>query len=79
MTSYVKRFSLSPCVHLTLPSQMHSILYVHTVTMLFAQVIALFQLYDQGHIKSLDDPLSHYCLLFSIRDPFNTGDVVTLR
>lgn len=47
----------------------------------FTQVITLFQLLEQGKVKSLDDPLTDYCPAFSIMNPFNfkDKDVVTLR
>ena len=39
----------------------------------------MYQLYDRGHIKSLDDPLSHYCSKFSMKNPYDLENVVTLR
>ena len=39
----------------------------------------MFQLLDRGHIKSLDDPLTDYCPNFSIKNPYDLENVVTLR
>ena len=39
----------------------------------------MYQLYDRGHIKSLDDPLTDYCSQFSIKNPYDLENVVTLR
>ena len=39
----------------------------------------MYQLYDRGHIKSLDDPLTDYCPKFSMKNPYDLENVVTLR
>ena len=39
----------------------------------------MYQLLDRGHIKSLDDPLTDYCHKFSIKNPYDLENVVTLR
>jgi len=39
----------------------------------------LYQLYQEGKVKSLDDPLTEYCPEFFLRNPFPLDDVVTLR
>ena len=38
----------------------------------------MYQLYDRGLVKSLDDPLSDYCPRFSMLNPFNSRNI-TLR
>ncbi|XP_065902491.1 putative beta-lactamase-like 1 [Dysidea avara] len=42
-------------------------------------IITLFQLLEKGHVKSLDEPISNYCLSFSIKNPYKIDNVVTLR
>ena len=39
----------------------------------------MYQLMDRGYIKSLDDPLTDYCPNFSIKNPYDLENVVTLR
>jgi len=39
----------------------------------------LYQLYDLGKVKSLDDPFIDYCPQFSLLNPFTLDDTVTLR
>ena len=52
------------------------------VTLVFlcflCQVLLVYQLYERGFIRSLDDPLNNFCPHFSIDNPF-TADNVTLR
>ena len=57
------------------------VLIVHITKCFFIslQVIVLFQLLEKGHVKSLDEPISNYCLSFSIKNPYNIDSVVTLR
>ena len=38
----------------------------------------MYQLYERGFIRSLDDPLNKFCPQFSIDNPF-TADNITLR
>jgi len=38
----------------------------------------LYQMYERGMVKSLDDPLSNYCPGFSIRNPYDSSKI-TLR
>ena len=42
--------------------------------MLF-QVLMLYQLYEQGYVQSLDDPLVKYAPNFKIHDPFSGYDL----
>ena len=35
------------------------------------QVIMLYQLYEQGHVQSMDDPLVKYAPSFKINNPFS--------
>jgi len=42
------------------------------------QVLVLYQMYEHGMVKSLDDPLSNYCPGFSIRNPYGSSNI-TLR
>jgi len=39
----------------------------------------LFQLFDRGEVRSLDDPITDYCPSFSMRNPFDEDNVITLR
>ena len=39
----------------------------------------MFQLLDRGYVKSIDDPISDYCPSFSIKNPVEIKNVVTLR
>ena len=47
--------------------------------MLLLQVITLYHLFEQGKVKSLDEPLTNYCPEFSMKTPYQLDDVVTLR
>ena len=38
----------------------------------------VYQMYDRGLVRSLDDPLNKFCLNFHINNPF-TPDDITLR
>ena len=42
------------------------------------QALVMYQLYDRGLVKSLDDPLSDYCTGFSMINPFDSKNI-TLR
>ena len=39
------------------------------------QALVMYQLYDRGLVKSLDDPLSDYCPRFSMFNPFNSRNI----
>jgi CubicO group peptidase (beta-lactamase class C family) len=41
-------------------------------------VLMVYQMYDRGLIRSLDDPLNYFCPTFHINNPF-TADNITLR
>ena len=43
------------------------------------QTLVLYQLYDQGKVSSLDEPLVTYCPQFSIKDTFQDHYDITLR
>ncbi|XP_065903470.1 putative beta-lactamase-like 1 [Dysidea avara] len=55
-----------------------TIFRIASITKVFT-VLMLYQLYEQGRVKSLDDPITHYCPIFSLRNPYTLDDVVTLR
>ena len=38
----------------------------------------MYQMYDRGLVRSLDDPLSTYCPRFSMLNPFDSRNI-TLR
>ena len=42
------------------------------------QALVMYQMYDRGQIKSLDDPLSKYCPTFSMINTYNSRNI-TLR
>ncbi|XP_065903520.1 putative beta-lactamase-like 1 [Dysidea avara] len=42
-------------------------------------VLMLFQLFDRGEVKALDDPITDYCPSFSMHNPFDDDNVITLR
>ncbi|CAI8001938.1 Putative beta-lactamase-like 1 [Geodia barretti] len=59
------------------PPDHHTIFRIGSVSKVFAALV-MYQLYDRGLVKSLDDPLSDYCPRFSMLNPFNSRNI-TLR
>ena len=51
----------------------------HNFCVLPMQVLMLFQLFDRGEVKALDDPITDYCPSFSMHNPFDDDNVITLR
>ena len=68
-------------------SKIHLILvhYIHPVIPWFSwyldlfmvvQALMLYKLYYEKKVKSLDDPFKKYMPQFSIKDPFNSHEIV---
>ena len=47
-----------------------------SVGVVFIQALMLYKLYYEKKVKSLDDPFTKYMPKFSIKDPFNSYEIV---
>lgn len=47
-----------------------------SVGVVFIQALMLYKLYYERKVKSLDDPFTRYMPKFSIKDPFNSYEIV---
>jgi CubicO group peptidase (beta-lactamase class C family) len=59
------------------PPDHDTIFRIGSISKVFSALV-MYQLYDRGLVKSLDDPLSDYCPRFSMLNPFNSRNI-TLR
>lgn len=60
------------------PPDGSTIFRIGSVSKVFATLV-LYQLYDQGKVSSLDEPLVKFCPQFSIKDTFQEHYDITLR
>lgn len=49
--------------------------FIYHLVMVF-QALMLYKLYYEKKVKSLDDPFKKYMPKFSIKDPFNSHEIV---